>query len=331
MFRKYLFISVLFFLTIAFENAFAYDPVTGGDRESQNSTLEKKMAQAEPVYQPYYGPKKRVAVTKFENKVTGVYGNWRLGEGFAEMLTTELMNTGRFIVVERQALQDIVGEQELGQTGLVKQESAAKVGELLGAQIIVRGVVSEFSLAESGGGGGIGIAGFRLGGKSSNAHVGVDIRLIDTTTGQVLYSHNAAGHASSSSVGVSVSRGIVDFGAEGFNNTPLGQATREAISDCVNFIISKMESMPFSAKVIKVTGDNIYINAGTNLNIKPGMTFRAYSVGESIVDPDTNLVLGQEEKMVGVIEVKNAQDKFSIGYPKSGCGSLKKGDVLKLE
>jgi len=331
MFRKYLFISVLFFLTIAFENAFAYDPVTGGDRESQNSTLEKKMAQAEPVYQPYYGPKKRVAVTKFENKVTGVYGNWRLGEGFAEMLTTELMNTGRFIVVERQALQDIVGEQELGQTGLVKQESAAKVGELLGAQIIVRGVVSEFSLAESGGGGGIGIAGFRLGGKSSNAHVGVDIRLIDTTTGQVLYSHNAAGHASSSSVGVSVSRGIVDFGAEGFNNTPLGQATREAISDCVNFIISKMESMPFSAKVIKVTGDNIYINAGTNLNIKPGMTFRAYSVGESIVDPDTNLVLGQEEKMVGVVEVKNVQDKFSIGYPKSGCSSLRKGDVLKLE
>jgi hypothetical protein len=123
----------------------------------------------------------------------------------------------------------------------------------------------------------------------------------------------------------------VDFGAEGFNNTPLGQATREAISDCVNFIISKMESMPFSAKVIKVTGDNIYINAGTNLNIKPGMTFRAYSVGESIVDPDTNLVLGQEEKMVGVVEVKNVQDKFSIGYPKSGCSSLRKGDVLKLE
>jgi len=331
MFRKYFCISILFFLTIALENAYAYDPVTGGDRESQNSTLEKKMAQAEPVYQPYYGPKKRVAVTKFENKVTGVYGNWRLGEGFAEMLTTELMNTGRFIVVERQALQDIVGEQELGQTGLVKQESAAKVGELLGAQIIVRGVVSEFSLAESGGGGGIGIAGFRLGGKSSNAHVGVDIRLVDTTTGQVLYSHNAAGHASSSSVGVSVSRGIVDFGAEGFNNTPLGQATREAISDCVNFITSKMESMPFSAKVIKVTGDNIYINAGTNLNIKPGMTFRAYSVGESIVDPDTNLVLGQEEKMVGVVEVKNVQDKFSIGYPKSGCSSLRKGDVLKLE
>ena len=40
---------------------------------------------------------------------------------------------------------------------------------------------------------------------------------------------------------------------------------------------------------------------------------------------------GQEAKMVGVIEVKTVQDKFSIGYPKSGAASLKKGDVLKLE
>ena len=331
MLRKHFCALVILLLTASSGTAYAYDPMTGGDRENQNSTLEKKMAQAEPVYQPYYGPKKRIAVTKFENKVTGVYGNWRLGEGFAEMLTTELMNTGRFIVVERQALKDVVGEQELGQTGLVKQESAAKVGELLGAQVIVRGVVSEFELAESGGGGGIGIAGFRLGVKSSNAHVGVDIRLIDTTTGQVLYSHNAAGHAESSGVGVGVSRGEVDFNAEGFKKTPLGQATREAISDCVNFIISRMERMPFSAKVIKVTGDKIYINAGTNLNIKPGMIFKAYSVGEAIIDPDTNLVLGQEGKMIGVVEVKTVEDKFSIGYPKSGAASLKKGDVLKLE
>jgi hypothetical protein len=92
-----------------------------------------------------------------------------------------------------------------------------------------------------------------------------------------------------------------------------------------------MESVPFSAKVIKVTGDSIYINAGTNINIKQGMTFKAYSIGETIVDPDTQLVLGHEEKMIGVVEVKNVQDKFSIGYPKSGCRSIKKGDVLKLE
>jgi curli biogenesis system outer membrane secretion channel CsgG len=331
MLKKCTCILVILFLAFGIKAAYAYDPFAEEEKEDTVEEEATPPIPVEPVYQPYYGPKKRIAVTKFENKVRGVYGNWNLGEGFGEMLTTELMNTGRFIVVERQALQDVIGEQELGQAGLVKQESAAKVGELLGAQIIVRGVVSEFDIAESGGGGGIGIRGFRLGVKTSNARVAVDIRLIDSTTGQVLYSHNAAGHAEASGVGVGVARGQVDFHAEGFKKTPLGQATREAISDCVDFIISRMESVPFSAKVIKVTGDNVYINAGTNLNIKPGMVFKAYSVGEAIVDPDTNLVLGQEEKMIGLVEVKTVQDKFSIGYPKSGAAMLKKGDVLRLD
>jgi hypothetical protein len=191
-------------------------------------------------------------------------------------------------------------------------------------------VVSEFTLNESGGGGGIGIAGFRIGGKSSNAHVAVDIRLVDTTTGQVLQSHNAVGKAESSGVGVGVSRGLVDFGAEGFQNTPLGQATREAIRDAVRFIIANMDTVPFSAKVVKVEGNKVYINAGSLMNIRTGFKFYAYSLGEDIVDPDTGLKLGADEKLIGTVEVREVQDKFSIGFLQSGSG-LKRGDVLKLQ
>src|SRR4030042_4602445 len=151
MFKKYTCILLILFLAFSIKAAYANDPFAEEETEDTVEKEDTPPIPVEPVYQPYYGPKKRIAVTKFENKVRGVYGNWRLGDGFGEMLTTELMNTGRFIVVERQALQDIVGAQELGQTGLVKQELAAKGGDLLGAQIIVRGVVSEFDMAESGG------------------------------------------------------------------------------------------------------------------------------------------------------------------------------------
>lgn len=313
--------------------ASAADQGAGMKAESQEVMM---LAQANPSDAPeqpwpaYTGPKKRIAVTKFENKVTGVYGNWRLGDGFSEMLTTELMKTGQFVVVERQALQDVLGEQELGQSGVVRKETAAKVGQVLGAQIIVRGVVSEFTLNESGGGGGIGIAGFRIGGKSSNAHVAVDIRLVDTTTGQVLQSHNAVGKAESSGVSVGVARGDVDFGADAFKNTPLGQATRQAIRDAVQFIILNMGKMPFSAKVIKVEGNKVYINAGSQMNIKRGFKFYAYSVGEDLIDPDTGLKLGADEKLLGTVEVRDVQEKYSIGFLASGTG-LKKGDVLKLQ
>jgi len=311
---------------------YAYDPISGDQQDDQYAKPAKKSPPPpDTVYAPYTGPKKRVAVTKFDNKVQGTYGSWNIGEGMAEQLTTALIKTGRFVVVERQALKDVLGEQELGQTGVIKKETAAKVGQVLGAQIIIRGVVSEFEQAESGGGGGIGIGGFRIGGRSSNAHVGIDIRLIDASSGQVLTSHNAVGKVESSGVAFGVSRGIVDFGADSFKNAPIGQATRQAIEDAVKFIVDTMETVPFTAKVIKIEGKKIYVNIGSNMNVKAGTKMYAYSLGEDLVDPDTGLRLGADEKLLGTVEVRDVQSKFSIGYMVSGNGPLKRGDILKLQ
>jgi len=326
-----LFATMLVFGFAAAAHAMRGDPPDWPDSQSQGNQPAAKPPAPEVVYAPYTGPKKRIAVSKFENKVKGVYGSWNIGEGMSEMLTTELMKTNRFVVVERQALQDILGEQELGQTGIIQRDTAAKVGQVLGAQILVRGVVSEFEQNESGGGAGIGIAGFRLGGKTSNAHVAVDIRLIDSSTGQVLFSHNAVGKAESSGATFGVSRGIVDFGADAFKNAPIGQATRQAISDAIRFIIARMESVPFSAKVVKIEGNKVYINIGSSMNIRPGMRLYAYSLGDELVDPDTGLKLGSDSKMVGTVEIWDVQDKFSIGQVISGSGMLKRGDLLKLQ
>ncbi|MBI5634444.1 MAG: hypothetical protein HZA15_13320 [Nitrospirae bacterium] len=311
---------------------YAYDPVSGSQQDNDYERPAKKAKPArEAVSAPYTGPKKRIAVTKFENKVKGTYGSWNIGEGMADQLATALIKTDRFVVVERQALQEVLGEQELGQTGIVKKETSAKVGQVLGAQILIRGVVSEFEQAESGGGGGIAISGFRIGGKSSNAHVGIDIRLIDASSGQVLMSHNAVGKAESSGVAVGVSRGIVDFGADSFKNAPIGQATRQAIESAVRFIVDSMETVPFTAKVIKIDGKKIYINIGSNMNIRSGTKMYAYSLGEDLVDPDSGLRLGADEKLLGTVEVREVQEKFSIGHMSSGNGPLKRGDILKLQ
>ncbi len=279
----------------------------------------------------YTGPKKRIAVTKFDNKVRGTYGSWNLGEGMADQLATALIKTGRFVVVERQALQEVLGEQELGQTGLVRKETAAKVGQVIGAQILIRGAVTEFEQSESGGGGGLSISGFRIGGNSSNAHVGIDIRVIDSSSGQVLVSHNAVGKAESSGVAFGVSRGIVDFGADSFKNAPIGQATRQAIESAVKFIVDTMETVPFTAKIVKIEGNKVYINIGSNMNVRTGTVMYAYSQGEDLVDPDTGLKLGADEKLAGTVEVREVQEKYSIGYTSSGNAALKRGDILRLQ
>lgn len=288
---------------------------------------------AQPAYPPFDGLKKRLAVLRFENKVKTPIPDqsWKIGEGLTEMLTSELFKTGRFIMVERAALADIVKEQELGQTGLVRKETVAKVGELLGAQLLVAGAVTEFEAQSRGGGGGVAVRGFALNLQTSSAHVAVDVRLVDSSTGQILSSMNADAEAQTTGLGFAArTQQGVTFGSDAFQKTPLGEATREAIHKAVLFIIKEMERVPWTGRVIQVRDGDVYLNAGGNVNLKPATTLAAYVKGEDLIDPATGLNLGSRDTLIGTVTLREIQDKFSIGTF-SGNGALKRGDIVKFQ
>jgi curli biogenesis system outer membrane secretion channel CsgG len=296
------------------------------------ATLSLLIAAAWPLEAAAQG-KIRIAVTAFENKVkTPWWGpSWKIGDGLAEMLTSELSKSGQFIVVERQALGDIVKEQELGQSGLIRGETAARTGQVLGAQIVVRGAVTEFEEQASGGGAGIRFGGFGAEGSVRNAHVALDIRLIDTSTGQVIASHNAAKSAPAAGGGIGARVGSVTFGGDAFFQTPLGQATRAAMQDALQFIMATaFKAVTPSFSIVKVEGGMAYLNAGANSNVRVGDVFMVYSKGEDLVDPDTGLKLGSNETMIGSIQVTTVQEKFSIGTIRGGAGAMKRGDLVKV-
>jgi TolB-like protein len=85
--------------------------------------------------------KTRVAVIDFEQKAFQEFQGKQIGEIIAEWLITSMANTGRFEVVERAQLQKLLHEQQLGVSGMINQETAAKMGELLGVKVIVSGSV----------------------------------------------------------------------------------------------------------------------------------------------------------------------------------------------
>jgi len=85
--------------------------------------------------------KTRMAVIDFEQKGVQEFKGKQIGEIVAEWLITALVRTGRFDVVERAQLQKVLKEQQLGMTGMISQETAAKVGELLGVKVIITGSV----------------------------------------------------------------------------------------------------------------------------------------------------------------------------------------------
>ena len=107
-----------------------------------------------------------------------------LSRGIADVVTNELFDLGRFRVVERQTLGRVLEEQDLGQTGRFDDQAVAELGRLLGAELILTGAVSEFSLDRASAGSAVfGIIG---GTTITTARVGVDLRFVDVQTGEVL-------------------------------------------------------------------------------------------------------------------------------------------------
>jgi hypothetical protein len=161
--------------------------------------------------------------------------------------------------------------------------------------------------------------------------VGVDVRFVNTTTGEILTAESVRKEKSSS--GLSVSTPQFGFDNEkDFDNSLVGKATREAIEDIMALIDKKIEDLPWEGKVITVTGSTIYIKPGTDAGVKVGDSFVVYAEGEALVDPDTGLILGSVEQKVGTIQVTGivANGKAATAVAKSGSG-FKKGDLVKLK
>ena len=168
------------------------------------------------------------------------YGaSWDIGEGMSEMLVTALVETGKFKVLERQQIHDVLGEQDLGDSGRVDPATAAKIGKILGARYLIYGTVNEFEYSKAGGGGGVRIGGIRVGASEAKAHVGMDVRIVDAVTSEILFSSRST--ADANRTGFKVGYSGADFGADvgAFQKTPLGEATRKAIEDAVAKMVSQ--------------------------------------------------------------------------------------------
>lgn len=233
--------------------------------------------------------------------------------GLTEMLTTELIRTGRFIVLERQGLEDIKAEQDLGAGERANPETAVTGGGIVGAQALIRCAVTEYSYTQSGGTGQLRVVeGLSLGASVVRAQVGIDVRLYDARTTEVLASTVARGTATTRGLDLKFSDDTGEFGGSGFLSTPLGKASRQAITEAVAFIASRVATLPWEARVIRAQQNQIYLNAGAENGITAGTTFRVFRTEEPLIDPASGLNLGVPDREIGVIRVSAVQPKYSV-------------------
>ena len=245
--------------------------------------------------------KKRIAISRFEDRSGSGYNH--LGAGVADMLATALVKSGKFSVIERDELDKVIAEQKLGESGLVTAQTAPKVGQLLGAELFVVGSITECGTKESNIGGGISVFGGGL--KTKKARTVVDIRLINTSTGEIVAAESEEG--TESTTGVAVRYEDIDFNnQDSWDDTDIGKATREAVNKTVDLIAKNAEKVPWSGKILKVNDDGtVLMKPGSAGNVQPGMVFFVVRKGEEIKDPDTGLSLGAETTKVGKIKASD--------------------------
>lgn len=239
----------------------------------------------------YTGPKRKIAVIDFENKTA--YGQRRLGTAASDILITELGKSGKFILVERAKIKKVLAEQQFGATGDVDSNTAARMGKILGVNAIVTGSISQFGVKKGG-------ADYLLvQSKRTIAEATVDIRVVDTETGQILYTDSGKGMARQKT------GQFLGLGTKAkYDETLEGEALRAAIVKFVDNIISQVNMKPWSCRVAEIVGQDIYLDAGQQSGLKKGTTLKLFHLGKEIISPTTGLVLGRTEEEIGILRVE---------------------------
>ena len=282
-------------------------------RQKHSTTVKE----TEKVESRYTGPRRRVGVVAFENKAP--YAQARLGETATDIIITELVKTGKFIVVERDKIDKILGEQKLGQSGAIDPATAAQVGKILGLNAMVTGSVSQFGVKKEG-------KDFIISqSKQQIVEATVDIRVVDTNTGQVLFADSGKGLVKKSS-GKFLGMG----NKSKYDETLEGEALRAAIVKFMDNLISQVNQKPWSCRVAAVEDGSVYLNAGQTSGLERGQKLEVFSQGKEIKDPTTGLVIGRTEKKIGTLKIASFfGDDGSIANVISGSIPAS-GDLARL-
>jgi TolB-like protein len=125
---------------------------------------------------PVPTPIKKIAIMPFKAQTE------LIGTSVSDLFVTEMLRAGRYELVERAQMAKVLSESELALAGL-SASRATEVGNMLGAEGVVIGTVDEYAtVAQSG---------------HPYPVVAITVRLIDCTSGKVMWSSDLAKRADS--------------------------------------------------------------------------------------------------------------------------------------
>lgn len=232
--------------------------------------------------------KRKVAIGRFSNETTYAKGifydknNDPMSKQALDILSAKLAASEKFLLLERSDLQKLLEECE---------KDGGKMSTI-GADYMIIGSITEFGRKNTG------KNGVFSSHKTQTVEAAVAIRIVDVSTGLIIYSDEAKGIAEITS---KTTMGI--GGQAGFDATLSDKAISEAIGQLVENIINKCTDNPWKTYFLSYDTDAVLIAGGNSQGIKEGMTFAIKTKGKKVKNPQTGIMITLPGKKVGTAKV----------------------------
>lgn len=253
-----------------------------------NSTRERRL-------------KRKVAIGRFSNETQygkGIFydrDNDPMAKQALDILSTKLVASGKFILIERS---DISLVKEEGQVSGTQQS--------VGADYLILGSITEYGRKTTG------KEGLFTTQKTQTVEAGVSIRVVDVHTGLVIYSEEGKGAAETST---KTTLGL--GGQAGFDATLADKAISGAIEQLVENVINKCSDKPWRTYFLSMDDETYFIAGGKEQGLSIGDIFDIYSKGKKVKNPQTGLMIELPGKKVSSLRVEElmgdtAETEFAL-------------------
>lgn len=215
------------------------------------------------------------------------------------MIESAIAETGKFRVMERQRMKALMGEQVRAKGGMVTTNQPGKIGGFEGADFLIYGTITSVS-ARSASDIGSNLVSGLLGNKNANctnrfATLALDVKITDADSGEIRYVKRLNETVKSAT------------SCSGSASVDVPQLLRSAANKVATGLVTTL----YPIQIASVQGDGSFIlNYGEGA-VEPGAIMAVYSKGESIRDPSTGEVIGNNETRLGYVRISEVMGRLS--------------------
>jgi hypothetical protein len=171
--------------------------------------------------------------------------------------------------------------------------------------------------------------------KKSQAKVGIDARIIDVNTGEILATANGTGESLKKDKWVL--NDSWDWSSGDFASSVAGEAVIKAVEMLTGQMAAAASKIPdnqsliaanVQGKIADVTGNTVVVNVGKTNGVKVGDTLQVERVTKEITDPSSGKVIKKVTSTIAIINITESDAESATGTLAKGAG-LRVGDLVR--